>query len=182
MMQIIEEPMKGLYLIKPNVFEDQRGYFYESYSKNIFSQLGIEVAFVQDNQSLSTQKGVLRGLHFQAPPFAQDKLVKVTKGAVNDVVVDIRKNSDTFGKVYSIVLSEKNKYMLFIPKGFAHGFETLEDNTIFTYKCSNYYNKASEGGILWQDTDLKIDWATTHPILSEKDKTNPSFKNFVTPF
>lgn len=181
-MQVIEEPMKGLKLIKPLVFEDQRGYFYEAYSRTVFNKLGIDEEFVQDNQSLSTEKGVLRGLHFQNPPFAQGKLVKVTKGAVLDVAVDIRKTSPTYGQKYEIILSEENKLMLYIPPGFAHGFVTLEEDTIFTYKCTNYYSKESEGGILWCDEDLAIDWNVSNPILSEKDKIHPTFNEFVSQF
>ena len=156
-MNLIEEPIEGLKLIAPNVFEDDRGYFFESFQKDKFSAIGIDVDFIQDNQSLS-QSGVVRGLHFQAPPFAQDKLVRVIKGAVLDVVLDIRTSSPTYGQVYSAMLTEENKHQLFVPKGFAHGFATLADNTIFYYKCSNNYNKSSEGGVIWNDKDLAINW------------------------
>jgi dTDP-4-dehydrorhamnose 3,5-epimerase len=180
-MKIIETPLKGLYVIEPKVFKDERGYFYESYNQKIFQNAGITDIFVQDNQSLS-QKNVVRGLHFQSPPFAQAKLVRVIKGAVLDVVVDIRKNSPTYGKHYAIELTEENFLMLYIPIGFAHGFATLEDNTIFAYKCSNFYNKESEDTILWNDPDLNINWNFKNPILSEKDKNGKLFRDFISPF
>jgi len=180
-MEFKETGIDGLLIIQPKVFEDERGYFFESYTTKGFEQLGLNVFFVQDNQSLS-QKGVLRGLHFQNPPHAQGKLVRVIKGAVQDVVVDIRKDSKTYGKHFSIELTEKNKTMLWIPGGFAHGFATLEDDTIFFYKCTNYYDKASEGCVLWNDPDLNIKWVLTDPVLSAKDKTGTPFKNFVSNF
>jgi dTDP-4-dehydrorhamnose 3,5-epimerase len=127
-------------------------------------------------------KGVLRGLHFQAPPFAQGKLVRVMKGAVLDVAVDIRKNSPTYGQWASIELTESNKWMYWVPPGFAHGFVTLDDSTVFFYKCTNMYNKASEGSIRWNDPDLNIDWGIDSPLLSEKDQTAPFFKDFISPF
>lgn len=180
-MKIAQKIFDDLVVLQPTVFEDTRGYFYESYNKNLFSSLGINADFVQDNQSLS-QKDVLRGLHFQAPPFAQGKLVRAIKGSVLDIAVDIRKNSPYYGKHFSIVLSESNKTMMWIPEGFAHGFVTLEDNTIFSYKCTNTYNKASEGCILWNDPTLNINWQTKHPILSEKDQLGYSFNDFHSPF
>jgi dTDP-4-dehydrorhamnose 3,5-epimerase len=180
-MKIIETPLKGLYVIKPKVFKDERGYFYESYNQKMFQNAGITDIFVQDNQSFS-QKNVVRGLHFQSPPFAQAKLVRVIKGAVLDVVVDIRKNSPTYGKHYAIELTEENFLMLYVPVGFAHGFATLEDNTIFAYKCSNFYNKESENTILWNDPDLNINWNFKNPILSEKDKNGKLFRDFISPF
>jgi dTDP-4-dehydrorhamnose 3,5-epimerase len=180
-MKIIQTEIPDLLIIEPKVFEDQRGYFYEAYNKKIFRENGITAEFVQDNQSLS-QKGVLRGLHFQAPPHAQGKLVSVIKGAVLDVAVDIRKNSATYGKYVAIVLSEKNKTLFWIPEGFAHGFLTLEDDTIFTYKCTNFYNKESEGCISWDDKDLNINWGEKSPVLSDKDKTGVAFKDFITKF
>lgn len=173
--------MKGPLVLQPRVFFDQRGYFFESYNKEAFSQAGLNMEFVQDNQSMS-QKGALRGLHFQAPPFAQGKLVRVVRGAVYDVIVDIRSSSPTFGRHYGIELSENNFTMLWIPEGFAHGFSTLEDNTVFQYKCTQVYNKASEGGILWNDPELEIDWKTENPILSEKDLQLPALNNITTPF
>jgi dTDP-4-dehydrorhamnose 3,5-epimerase len=180
-MEFIETPIKGLFVIQPKVFEDSRGYFFESYTQKSFEERNINAQFVQDNQSLS-QKGVLRGLHFQAPPHAQGKLVRVLSGAVLDVALDIRKNSPTYGKHFSIELNEKNRTMLWIPEGFAHGFSTLEDNTIFVYKCTEYYNKASEGCIFWNDKDLQIDWKTENPQLSQKDLEGTAFRDFVTCF
>lgn len=180
-MEIVETNLKGLVVIKPKVFADDRGYFFESYNKNSFAGAGLNMEFVQDNQSLS-QKGVLRGLHFQNPPHAQGKLVRVITGSVFDVAVDIRKNSPTYGQAYGLELTEKNKWMLYVPEGFAHGFLTLEDNTIFSYKCTNTYNKASEGCILWNDPDLKINWNVIDPLLSPKDLEGTPFKDFVSQF
>lgn len=171
----------GPLVIQPKVFYDERGYFYESYNNEAFIKAGIDVTFVQDNQSLS-QKGAVRGLHFQAPPYEQGKLVRVIKGAVYDVVVDIRKNSPTYGKYYGIELTEENFTMFWIPPGFAHGFSTLKDDTVFAYKCTNLYNKPSEGGILWNDAHLAIDWNVENPIVSDKDKTLPNFNHFKSPF
>jgi dTDP-4-dehydrorhamnose 3,5-epimerase len=173
--------IEGVLIIKPTVFEDSRGYFFESYNEQVLRDAGLAEAFVQDNQSLS-QKGVLRGLHFQAPPYAQGKLVRVIKGAVLDVAVDIRKNSPTYGKSFSIELNEKNKTMLWVPKGFAHGFLTLQNDTVFYYKCTGYYNKSSEGCLGWDDADIGIDWGITNPILSEKDKLGLPLKGFISPF
>jgi dTDP-4-dehydrorhamnose 3,5-epimerase len=180
-MEIEHFSIPNIALIKPTIFEDSRGYFFESYSKNKFKEAGIIDDFVQSNQSLS-QKGVLRGLHFQIPPFAQSKLVRVIKGSVLDVAVDIRKNSPTYGEHISLVLSEQNKYVLYIPEGFAHGFLTLEDETIFSYKCGNAYNKESERGIMWNDKHLGIEWNIINPILSAKDELNVSFVDFESPF
>jgi dTDP-4-dehydrorhamnose 3,5-epimerase len=180
-MNFEKNSISGLCVITPRVFDDPRGYFFESYSKKSFIEAGITDDFVQSNQSLS-QKGVLRGLHFQAPPHAQSKLVRVIQGSVLDVAVDVRKNSPTYGQHFSIVLSAENKKMFYVPLGFAHGFLTLEDNTIFSYKCGNYYNKASEQGILWNDTTLNIDWGIDDPILSEKDMVNKLFNDFDSPF
>lgn len=180
-MEIIKTPLEGLLIIKPSVFEDERGYFFESYNHEKFLAEGLDLKFVQDNESKS-KKGVLRGLHFQAPPFAQGKLVRVMRGSVLDVAVDIRKNSPTYGKWESIVLSGNNKWMYWIPAGFAHGFVTLEDDTIFFYKCTNVYNKVSEGSVNWNDPDLKIDWGVSEPIISDKDKIAPGFRDFNSPF
>lgn len=180
-MEFIETPIKDLFIVKPKVFEDSRGHFFESYTSKSFLEKKIQADFVQDNQSLS-QKGVLRGLHFQAPPYTQGKLVRVIKGAVLDVVLDIRKKSSTFGQHFSIELSEQNKTMLWVPEGFAHGFSTLQNDTIFSYKCTNYYNKESEGCILWNDSSLAIDWKTENPTLSEKDKMGVLFNNLISPF
>lgn len=180
-MEIINEPLPGLYVIQPKVFADARGHFFESYRHDVFQQLCPGVEFVQDNQSLSN-KGILRGLHFQKPPHAQDKLVRVVAGAVLDVALDIRKSSPTYGQSFSIELSASNFMMLLIPKGFAHGFLTLEDQTIFQYKCSDYYHPQSEGGILWKSEGAGIKWGVDEPLLSEKDKIHPEFKNFISPF
>ena len=171
----------GCWIIKPKVFKDDRGYFYESYNKSLFKELGIEAEYVQDNQSLS-QKNVLRGLHFQAPPFAQGKLVIVIKGSVLDVAVDIRKDSPTYGEHFAVELSEENKTIFWIPPGFAHGFVTLEDDTIFTYKCTGVYNKESEGSLIWNDDDIAIHWGVENPLVSDKDLVAGSFKNFESKF
>ena len=181
-MNVVKTKLEGLYLVEPKVFEDARGYFLESYNKQSFKQNGIDVNFVQDNQSLSC-KGTLRGLHFQKPPYAQAKLVRAITGSILDVVVDIRKNSSTYGKYFSIVLSGENKRMLYIPEGFAHGFLALEDNSLIQYKCSNLYNKESEGGLIWNDPDINIDWGIDYePIISDKDKDNVYLKNFNSSF
>ncbi len=180
-MEIITTPLKGLLIIKPDVFEDERGYFFESFNHEKFLKLGLDLHFVQDNESKS-KKGVLRGLHFQAPPFEQGKLVRVMRGSVLDVAVDIRRDSPTYGRWESIILSGQNKWMYWIPAGFAHGFVTLEDDTIFFYKCTNVYNKASEGSILWHDGDLNINWGIENPVISEKDKAAPLFRQFNSPF
>lgn len=180
-MKVIETKIKDLFVIQPTVFEDARGYFFESYNKDVFYKHGITTELVQDNQSLS-QKGVLRGLHFQNPPYAQAKLVRVITGSVLDVVVDIRKNSPTYGQHFAEVLTSVQKNMLFVPAGFAHGFAVLEDNTIFSYKCSNVYNKEAEDSILWCDPDLNINWGVKSPLLSEKDKAAKKFKDFISKF
>jgi dTDP-4-dehydrorhamnose 3,5-epimerase len=159
-MEIIKTKIQDLLIVKPDVFEDERGYFFESFSKEKFKALGLDLDFVQDNESKS-QKNVLRGLHFQKPPYAQGKLVRVVKGAVLDVAVDLRAGSETYGQWEAVELSEENKLMYWIPPGFAHGFLTLRDETVFTYKCTNVYNRESEGSLLWNDTDLNIDWGVT---------------------
>lgn len=180
-MEIIKTPLDGLLIIKPDVFEDERGYFFESFNYEKLRNLGLELHFFQDNESKSKKK-VLRGLHFQRPPFAQGKLVRVMRGSVLDVAVDIRKGSPTYGKWESIVLSGQNKLMYWIPAGFAHGFATLEDDTIFFYKCTQVFNKESEGSIRWNDPDLNIDWGIDQPVISEKDKISPLFSSLVSPF
>ena len=180
-MNITKTDIQGLIIIEPQIFKDSRGCFFESWNAKKFNQLGISEDFVQDNQSVSS-KGVLRGLHFQNPPYAQSKLVRVIEGSVLDVAVDLRKNSPTYGKHVSVILSEQNNKSFFIPKGFAHGFLSLEDNTVFNYKCSDYYNKESEGSLLWNDEDLKIDWQIDNPLVSEKDLQADLFKNFKTKF
>ncbi len=175
-MNFISTPIKDLVIIEPKVFEDDRGFFLESYNKKIFADNGITVDFTQDNHSRS-MKGILRGLHFQKPPFAQDKLVRVVSGEVLDVAVDLRRESETYGKWEKVLLTEKNKRMFFVPKGFAHGFLVISDTADFLYKVTNFYNKESEGGIIWNDPDLNIDWDIESPILSEKDKLLPKFKD-----
>ena len=180
-MKITTTPLEGLLIIEPQIFKDPRGYFFESYNEDKFHAAGISAKFVQDNQSLS-QKGALRGMHFQAPPFEQGKLVRVVQGAVNDVVVDIRKNSPTYGQHFAVELSAQNQLMFWIPPGFAHGFETLLDQTLFLYKCTNVYNKEAEGGLLWNDPRLGIQWQTETPLVSDKDILLPSLQNFTSPF
>ncbi len=180
-MEIIKPPIDGLLVINPKIFVDDRGYFFESWNEESFVKNGLDLDFVQDNQSLSS-KGVLRGLHFQNPPFAQGKLVRVIKGAVLDIVVDIRKESATYGQHFSIELNEENKTIFWIPPGFAHGFITLEDDTIVTYKCTGVYNSASEEALLWSDKDLNIDWGAIKPLVSDKDLVAGSFKNFKSQF
>ncbi|OGI34924.1 MAG: dTDP-4-dehydrorhamnose 3,5-epimerase [Candidatus Moranbacteria bacterium RIFOXYA2_FULL_43_15] len=178
-MEFIQTKFKDAYIIKPQVFTDQRGFFLESYSKRDFEKQGITVDFVQDNHSRSTAKGVLRGLHFQKPPFAQTKLVRVTKGSVYDVIVDLRKGSETFGQWEGFRLSADSFKMLLIPKGFAHGFLTLEDDTEFMYKCDEFYHPEANAGIIWNDPDLKINWPIENPTLSEKDGKLQSWKDFL---
>ncbi len=180
-MELIETGFKGLLLIKPKVFQDPRGYFFESFNKEKFKAIGIEDEFLQDNQSLSG-KGIVRGMHFQGPPHAQGKLVRVIRGAVQDVVVDIRKNSQTYGRHYDIELSGDNFLMLYIPPGFAHGFATLEDDTIFSYKCTDVYHPETEGGLPWDDREFGIQWKVNDPVLSDKDKKYEPFSLFVSPF
>jgi dTDP-4-dehydrorhamnose 3,5-epimerase len=173
-MNLIHSPFNGLMIIEPKIFADERGLFFEFYNKNNFKEAGIDVSFVQDNISVS-KAGVLRGLHFQHSPYAQGKLVFVMTGKVSDVVVDIRKDSPTYGKHFMIELSAMNRKMLWIPEGFAHGFLTLEDHTTFVYKCTSFYNKDMESGIIWNDPSLNINWGITSPDLSEKDKLLPKF-------
>jgi dTDP-4-dehydrorhamnose 3,5-epimerase len=177
-MKIIPTDIDGLLIIEPDIFEDDRGYFYESYNKKKFDSLGVfSGSFVQDNQSKSN-KGVVRGLHFQKAPFAQGKLVRVVSGSVLDVAIDLRRDSKTSGNNFSVNLTGDNKKMFWVPEGFAHGFSTLEDGTIFSYKCTNYYHKDSECCILWNDYDLNIDWGVLNPIVSEKDKNGIKFSDF----
>lgn len=167
-MNLKKTAISDLIEIQPKVFGDSRGYFFEAYNKNNLKELGISTEFVQDNQSYSA-KNVLRGLHFQKPPFAQAKLVRVITGKVLDVVVDLRKDSPSFGHHYKCVLDSEKNNMLFIPEGFAHGFLTLEDS-IFFYKCNQFYHKDSESGILWNDPTLNINWGVENPVVSEKDQ------------
>jgi dTDP-4-dehydrorhamnose 3,5-epimerase len=168
----------GLLVFEPNVFEDSRGYFFESYNEKIFAAQGINIRWVQDNQS-SSGCGVIRGLHYQLPPFAQSKLVRVLRGKILDVVVDIRKGSPAYGKVFSLVLSAKNKKQLFIPPGFAHGFSVLSKKAEVLYKCDNFYSKESEAGIIYNDPALNIDWKITasEEVVSEKDLQLPVLEN-----
>ena len=181
-MVITESKIEGLFIIEPRVFEDTRGVFYETFNEKIFKEkTGVELSFCQDNESIS-KKNVLRGLHFQNPPFAQGKLVRVVSGRVIDIAVDIRKSSKTYGQYESIELSADNKKQFWIPPGFAHGFVALEDNSIFNYKCTNYYNPVSEATIQWNDPILNIDWQINSPIISEKDQKGIDFTTFVSEF
>lgn len=175
-MNIIKTSIEEVFVIEPKVFSDERGYFFESFSKEKFNEI-CNTNFVQENESKSVF-GVVRGLHFQKPPYAQSKLVRVVKGKVLDVVVDIRKGSPTFGKHVAVELSEENKNQIFVPRGFAHGFSVLSDTAILQYKCDNYYNPSSEGSILWNDASLEINWELPKGkiILSEKDKKAPLLK------
>lgn len=182
-MEVVKTEIEGVFLLKPKIFKDSRGYFFESYSKREFKDLISDINFVQDNESCST-KGVIRGLHFQNPPYSQSKLVRCVKGKVLDVAVDLRKNSPTYGKHVAVELSDENKIEFFIPKGFAHGFAVLSDEAVFQYKCDEYYHPESEGGIDPFDIALNIDWKTLNEdvLVSEKDKKHPKFKDFITPF
>lgn len=178
-MNIEETKIQGCYIIEPKVFEDERGYFFESFNQNRFNDLlGCQINFVQDNQSCSS-KGVLRGLHYQTGQHQQAKLVRVVSGKVLDVAVDLRKDSSTFGQHVSVELSGENKKQFFVPRGFAHGFIVLSDTAIFSYKCDNFYNQESEAGIIYNDPTLKIDWLlpSDEIIISAKDTELPSFKN-----
>lgn len=182
-MEIIKTDIDGVVILKPRIFEDARGYFFETYSKRVFDELVSPIDFVQDNESRST-RGVMRGLHFQRPPFTQSKLVRCVQGRVLDVVVDIRTSSPTYGKHVAVELSEENKLQLFVPKGFAHGYAVLSDTAIFQYKCDNFYAPGSEGGISILDQSLNINWhiSPSEAILSEKDTLHPLFKDFESPF
>lgn len=180
-MEIHKTIIEGLLILKPKIFGDNRGSFCETYNKQLFSNNGLNIDFVQDNQSVSF-KGIVRGLHLQVPPFAQGKLVRVVHGSAIDVAVDLRKQSPTFGQHIMVELNTKDPILFWIPEGFAHGFAALEDNTIFQYKVTNYYNKESEKSILWNDPDLNIQWNIQNPIISEKDLESSLFKNFVSPF
>jgi dTDP-4-dehydrorhamnose 3,5-epimerase len=184
-MQIIPTPIADLYVFEPKIWTDSRGYFFESFNQKYFDQIGVSLSFVQDNQSLS-HKGTLRGLHAQAPPFAQGKLVRVIQGSVLDVAVDIRTHSDTYGQHFCIELSGENQKQLWVPPGFLHGFVTLRDDTIFTYKVTNYYDRASEIGVLWNDNSLSIDWLKyvkpEEILLSEKDEQLGTFSQIKSPF
>jgi len=176
-MKKIETAIPGVYIIEPQVFGDHRGYFMETYSTEKFHAIGIDNEFVQDNQSFTAQKGTLRGLHFQNDPMAQAKLVRVIRGAVLDVAVDIRKGSPTYKHWVSVELSAENKRMFFIPRGFAHGFVTLTDDVEFVYKVDNLYSKECDRGIRFNDPDIGVDWGIDDPILSQKDTTSPFLKD-----
>lgn len=182
-MNVIKTDIEGVVVIEPRVFDDARGYFFESYSKRRFDEVVRPIEFVQDNESMST-RGVIRGLHFQRPPFSQSKLVRCVRGAVLDVVVDIRRGSPTYGRHIAVELTGENRRQLFVPRGFAHGFAVLSDEAVFQYKCDNYYHPESEGGISIADHSLGIDWRIDHAeaILSEKDLRNPMFSDFESPF
>ncbi len=180
-MKFEKNKLEGVFEIFPSVFEDERGYFFESYNEEAFKAQGIDDDFVQDNQSKSS-KGVLRGLHFQNPPYAQCKLVRVTTGSALDVIVDLRKESPTYGQHQTFLLESTKHNMVLVPEGFAHGFVALEDDTTFCYKCSNLYNKKSEGGLKWDDSTLNIDWQVGKYIVSEKDQELPGFDSFVSQF
>jgi dTDP-4-dehydrorhamnose 3,5-epimerase len=177
-MNIEFTEIKDLLIVTPTVFEDERGYFMESYNKTKLVELGINIDFVQDNQSFS-KKGTLRGLHYQNPPFAQTKLVRVLEGEIIDVAVDLRKDSSTYGQSYAVLLTSENKKQLLVPQGFAHGFSVVSETAVVMYKCDQFYNKASEGGIRFDDSKLNIDWGMDlkEAIVSEKDLVLPDFEN-----
>ena len=177
-MEFFPTELNGVYKVSPKVFEDNRGKFFETYRHDIFAKHGIDAVFVQDNQSES-EKGVIRGLHYQIPPFAQGKLIRVTRGSVIDIILDLRKNSETFKKYISIYLNEEDKTMLWIPQGFAHGFASLEDKTTFQYMCTNFYNPEAERGIRWNDPDLAISWPVKNQIVSKKDQKLPLLKDIL---
>jgi len=179
-MEIIKTPIEGLWVIEPKVFRDARGYFVETYNEQRYREAGIDARFVQDNQSCSSY-GVVRGLHFQKPPYSQAKLVCCTVGRVLDVAVDLRPDSPTYGQWYGVELSEENKRQFFIPRGFAHGFSVLSENAIFTYKCDNLYHPEADGGILLNDPTLAIDWRIpeVQRIISDKDKKHPTFDEYT---
>ena len=182
-MEVIKTELEGVVIIEPKIFRDARGYFFESFSQKEFEEKVRKIAFVQDNESMSSY-GVMRGLHFQLPPFTQSKLVRCVKGKVLDVAVDIRKGSPTFGKHVSVELSEDNHRQFFVPRGFAHGFAVLSETAVFQYKCDNFYAPQSDGGISILDGSLGIDWKlpTDKVILSEKDTKHPLLKDFDSPF
>ena len=175
-MKIEKTTLEGVFIIEPDIFADSRGWFYESYSKQKLSALGLNVDFVQDNHSYSATRFTLRGLHFQSSPKSQGKLIRCTKGRIFDVAIDIRKGSMKFGKWFGIELTPENKKQLFIPRGFAHGFLTLENNTEVMYKADEYYAPEYDHTIIWNDPDIKIDWETSTPILSDKDSKGKTLK------
>ncbi|MDQ0482441.1 dTDP-4-dehydrorhamnose 3,5-epimerase [Guptibacillus hwajinpoensis] len=182
-MKVIETKLDGVLIVEPRSFGDNRGFFMESYNHNLFKEAGIDIVFIQDNHSLSVEPGVLRGLHYQLNEKAQTKLIRVATGAIYDVAVDIRKESPTFGQWVGVILSEHNKRQLLVPKGFAHGFCTLTENTNVLYKVDELYSPEHDRGIIWDDPEIGIDWPVSNPILSEKDKVHPSLSkaenNFI---
>lgn len=180
-MTVIETPFRKLLIIKPRIYHDERGYFYESWNQQVFADAGIPEMFLQDNQS-GSEKNVIRGLHFQIPPHEQGKLVRTITGSVLDVVVDLRKNEPSFGQHFKMVIKASDHLMLYIPPGFAHGFLSMEKGTVFAYKCTKAYHAPSEGSLRWNDPDLNIDWEVKKPHLSAKDKQAPFFKDFTSPF
>lgn len=182
-MEFIKTKIEGVVIMEPRIFKDARGYFFESFRAQEFQEKVCPTIFIQDNESLSCY-GVVRGLHFQKPPFSQSKLIRVVKGAIMDVAVDLRKHSATYGQYVAVELSEENHRQLYIPRGFAHGFSVLSEEVILQYKCDNYYAPQSEGGIAWNDPDLNIDWhiPADQVILSEKDTKHPLLKDYITDF
>lgn len=181
-MKLVKTKLDGVLIIEPDVYGDSRGFFMESYSKQKFNDLGLDFDLIQDNHSLSVHAGVIRGLHYQSSPKAQSKIVRVLTGAIYDVAVDIRAGSPTYGEWVGVVLSEDNKRQLIVPKGFAHGFCTIAANTNVLYKVDEYYSPENDRGILWNDPDLNIDWPTNSPLLSDKDKKQPLFKQLQQQF
>ena len=180
-MKLIHTAISDLLIVESNVFEDERGYFFEAFNANRWNENGVPIQIAQTNISKS-QKDVVRGLHFQNPPFAQGKLIRVLKGAVLDVAVDIRKNSVSYGKYVAIELTEDNKLGLWVPPGFAHGFKTIAEDTLFYYDCTDVYNRESEGSVRWNDPDIGIDWKIENPIISEKDAIAPFFRELESQF
>lgn len=177
-MKFEETPLKNVWLVKPKIYEDPRGHFLEAFRTDLFKKQGLEYEFVQDNISTS-KKNTIRGLHYQLPPASQAKLILVPDGEILDVAVDARKNSPTFGHYFSTILSSKNRHMMLIPSGFAHGFSVLSDEATILYKCNDYYNKSLERGIHWNDPQINIDWKIKSPILSEKDQALPALKDML---
>jgi len=181
-VNIIATNLIDAYILEPKVFEDHRGFFMETYNTQLLEKQGLTFNFIQDNHALSKESGVLRGLHYQLEPYAQTKLVRVTSGAVYDVIVDLRHGSPTYGQWQGFTLSSDNKRQLLVPKGFAHGYCTLEENTEFLYKVDNYYSPQHDRGIAWNDPDLNINWPTPNPILSDKDTKHPHLQDLETQF
>lgn len=181
-MEINDRKLEGVFEITPTPLSDERGFFMRTYDNNLFKKYGIDRVWVQENHSRSVQKGIIRGLHFQLYPFSEAKLVRCIQGAITDVFVDLREGSSTFGEWDSVELNEDNQKMIFIPKGFAHGFCTLSEVSEVIYKVDNYYSKEDEVGLMWNDSDLRITWPVKNPVLSEKDKKNQSFKQFITKY